>query len=205
MERVAFQNRFSEKEPQATSPRASSPDASDGHPMQGHNARSSASEQRGTFTGNVQPLLPGSVLREKPRKTSEATLPQIGRQDLIREVQGIVLQFSTKEMAQYQDSTERAVESQRNGESAMSLLAAANASRTNPRVRAMFARLFGITGPMADADFAEGYDRMMDFFIRQQANLVRPQPRSREDWETSEGMAGEACDGAMVDMFGDAH
>lgn len=66
-----------------------------------------------------------------------------------------------------QGATTRAVEAQRNGDSTMSLRAAVNACRANPRARAMFARLIGIPGQCSDPDFMEGLEKVVDYFLRQ--------------------------------------
>jgi len=127
----------------------------------------------------------GSVLRENPNHASR--LPRLGRKELIRETQKISLMASLKDAAEQQDTTERAVESQRNGESAMSLLAAVNMSRSNPRARAEFAKLFGIPGYFNDPDFMEAWEKFGEFFMRQQAQEVEP-ATERE--------------GNVVDLFG---
>lgn len=93
-----------------------------------------------------------------------------------RETQLIVLQIPIKACAEAQQSTERAVESQRQGESAMSLRAAANLSRANSRARAGFARMFGFTGPCTDPDFMEGVDKIAEYYWRKQVQLMEPQP-----------------------------
>lgn len=116
-------------------------------------------------------------------------MPAIGRQDLIRATQRIVLRFPIKAVAEQQDSTERAVESQRNGESAMSLQAAVNMARSNPRARAEFAKLFGIPSYFNDPDFMEAWERFGEFFLRQQ----QPVEVVAEDHQTN-----------VVDLFGGA-
>lgn len=108
----------------------------------------------------------GSVLRENPHQ--DVALPRLGRKELIRETQKILLQFSIKEAADDQDTTERAVEAQRNGESSISLQAAANMCRSNARARALFAPLFGFTGHYADPDFMEGLEKVMRGYLNQQ-------------------------------------
>lgn len=125
----------------------------------------------------------GRLLRETPKQTTH-----IGRKELIRETQRIALMDSLKNVAEQQDTTERAVESQRNGESAMSLQAAVNMSNNNPRARAEFARLFGIPGYFNDPDFMEAWERFGEFFMRQQVASEAEQPAQH--------------DGNVVDLFG---
>jgi hypothetical protein len=103
----------------------------------------------------------------------------LGRHDLIRETQQIMLQFSIKEGAALQDTTERAVESQRNGESAISLLAVANMCQGSAKARALFAPLFGFSGAYTDPDFMQFQERMMVEYLRQQL----PEPAEEENDE----------------------
>lgn len=128
----------------------------------------------------------GRLLRENPN--SATSLPNIGRKELISETQRIALMGSLKDVAEQQDTTERAVESQRNGESAMSLQAAVNMARHNPRARAEFARLFGIPGYFNDPDFMEAWERFGDFFARQQY-AAEPEPAADRE-------------GKVIDLFG---
>jgi hypothetical protein len=128
----------------------------------------------------------GRVLRENPNHAS--SLPNIGRKELIRETQRIALLDSLKAVAEQQDTTERAVESQRNGESAMGLQAAVNMARNNPRARAEFAKLFGIPCYFNDPDFMEAWERFGEFFMRQQVLEAAAQPVE--------------YDGNVVDLFG---
>jgi hypothetical protein len=113
----------------------------------------------------------GSVVRENPHHATEARL---GRKQLIRETQKIMLQFPIKEAAELQDTTERAVESQRNGESAVSLLAVANMCQASAKARALFAPLFGFTGHYTDPDFMEGLEKVMAGYLRQQMGQQPP-------------------------------
>jgi len=106
----------------------------------------------------------GSVLRESPNHDAR----RIGRKELIRETQKVLLNFSVKEASHLQDTTERAVEQQRNGESAVSLLAVANMCQSSPKARALFAPLFGFSGAYTDPDFMEWQEKMMLEYLRQQ-------------------------------------
>lgn len=128
--------------------------------------------------GSYPRRAPGSVLREIPNPTSEPF--KIGRKNLIRETQRIALMGSLKQVAEQQDATERAVESQRNGESAMSLEAAVNLSNNNPRAKAEFAKLFGIPGYFNDPDFMEAWQKFGEFYARQKA-MAEAAPVERED------------------------
>lgn len=139
------------------------------------------SQQGGSFPRRDR----GSVLRENPNRASGP----IGRKELIRETQRISLMGSLKDVAEQQDTTERAVESQRNGESAMSLQAAVNMARNNPRARGEFARLFGIPGYFNDPDFMEAWERFGEFFMRQQ--VQEPEPTGERE-------------GKVIDLFGDS-
>lgn len=116
----------------------------------------------------------GSVVRENPHRTATR---RIGRKELIGETQKILLNFSIKEAAELQDATERAVESQRNGESSISLQAAANMCLSSAKARALFAPLFGFTGHYADPDFMEGLEKVMAGYLRQEmARQEEPEP-----------------------------
>ena len=143
----------------------------------------------GLNAGNVPGGSPGSLPGKNPGNTSR--LPQLGRNDLIREVQSIILQFPLKQVAEEQDATTKAVESQRSGDSAMSLLAAANFARSNVRARAMFMRLFGCSGRVTDPDFMEGVEKIAEFYWREQ--------------QRAEDGPAEACDPAMDDLFAGKH
>lgn len=105
----------------------------------------------------------GTVLRDQPKRDAEL----LGRRELIDETQRILLRFSIKESAELQDTTERAVEMQRNGDSAISLLAAANMCRGSAKARALFAPLFGFTGHYTDPDFMEGLEKVMLGYLNQ--------------------------------------
>lgn len=150
----------------------------------GKNTGTVVSLQRGTDAGNQG----GSSTGKLAQNSSDEALPKIGRQQLIREWQCAILPFPVKQSADEQDATDRAVESQRNGESACSLLAAVNQARANPRVRAALARLIGVPGHYGDPDFMEAWELFMACYARQQRRA-------------EEGPA-EACDQAMGDLFG---
>lgn len=142
-------------------------------------------------TGTFPASSDRSLLGKNANNSSDATLPVMGRNDLIRAWQGIILQFPLKQAAEEQDATRQAVEMQRNGDSAVSFLGAVNQARANPRVRAEIARLIGIPGHYGDPDFMEAWDRFMEFYARKQQQHV-------------EGPA-VACDDAMGDLFGSVH
>lgn len=149
-------------------------------------APASVPEQaRGTFVG--QGLRKSSV--EKAKDSSE--LPPITNNELIRETQLIVLEFGTERAAEEQGSTPRAIESQKNGESAIQTVRLINWARRNARVRAHVARLIGLTGPMTDPDFMEGMSQVADFFTRQQAVAA-----------IAEHDVDEAVADAMDELFG---
>ena len=111
----------------------------------------------------------GSDVRGNPNHDA---LPKLRRHSLIKETQRIMLNFPIKEASLMQDTTERAVESQRNGESAISLLAVTNMCRepgpNGAKARALFAPLFGFGSHYSDPDFMEGLDRVMQGYLRQQ-------------------------------------
>lgn len=133
----------------------------------------------------------GSLVVSNPQNTSvPAELPPLTSRQAIRESQFIMLHFPIKKAAELQQATTRAVEAQRNGESAMSFRAAVNMARANPRARAMIGRLLGFTGQYADPDFMEGLEQVVGYMLRQQQ-------------QADDGPA-EACDDAMQDLFGDA-
>ena len=117
----------------------------------------------------------GGVLRDIPNQTGK----HFGRHELIRETQKILLNFSIKEASHLQDTTERAVESQRNGESSVGLLAVANMCQASARARALFAPLFGFSGYYADPEFMEWQERMMTEYLRQQ--MPQPSEETEQD------------------------
>lgn len=164
----------------------------------GKNHGTFAARKAGTVSGQSAGSLPG--INQK----NSSGLPKLGRNELIRVTQGIVLQFPIKEMAELQDSTTKAVESQRNGDSAMSLLAAANCSRGNARARAMFARLFGFTGHHTDPDFMEGLEKMALGYMRQQMAAMGMAPEMDANDEcavTNSENASEDSDALTGDLF----
>ncbi len=115
-----------------------------------------------------------SVVREIPHQAEK-----LGRKKLIRETQKILLNFSIKEASHLQDTTDRAVEQQRNGESSISLLAVANMCQASAKARALFAPLFGFTGAYTDPEFMQFQERMMVEYLRQQ--LPEPQEEPGEE------------------------
>lgn len=127
-----------------------------------------------------------SVLRDNPNSAPK----QLTRHGLIRETQKILLNFSIKEASHLQDTTERAVEQQRNGESAVSLRAVANMCQGSAKARALFAPLFGFSGAYTDPDFMQFQERMMVEYLRQQL------PEAAED---------EGDEEAHADLFGGAN
>lgn len=161
---------------------------------EGKNAGTSIGGNRGSYAG----LNAGRDTGKAPGNSS--ALGQLGRNELIRETQAIVLQFPTKQVAYQQDSTAKAVESQRNGDSAMSLLAAVNMSRTNPRARAMFARLFGFSGQHTDPDFMQAMELMAASYMRQQAEMLGGASDAQAMSNTEEE-AGEVGDCLTGDLF----
>jgi hypothetical protein len=87
--------------------------------------------------------------------------------EVIREVQGIVLQFPIKQIAAQAGSTPRAIENVRNGESAMSLRNFFNLCRANPRIRALAAPLMGLEE--TDPDFVQGMSLLINSLSRSRA------------------------------------
>lgn len=131
-----------------------------------HDQRDSFRGEGGKTSGSLARLRHGGFPVADYGNTS--VLPPLTTSQLVRETQDIVLRFPIKEMAEDQGATTRAVESQRNGESAMSLRAAVNMCRSNARARAMFARMIGIPGQCSDPDFMEGLEKVVDYYRRQQ-------------------------------------
>lgn len=129
--------------------------------------------QQGTESFPRRPR--ASVLRDNPNSAPK----QLTRHGLIRETQKILLQFSIKEASHLQDTTERAVEQQRNGESAVSLRAVANMCQGSPKARALFAPLFGFTGRYTDPEFMEWQEKMMQEYLRQHM----PEPAEDDECE----------------------
>lgn len=126
----------------------------------------------------------GTVLRDQPNYGAK----QLGRKELIRETQRIMLRFSIKEASHLQDTTERAVEQQRNGESAISLLAVANMCQGSPKARALFAPLFGFTGRYTDPEFMEWQEKMMQEYLHQQ--ISQPEQDNEDEIEHGDLFGG---------------
>ena len=142
----------------------------------------------------------GSLPGNNAKPTS--TLPPLNTNQLKRETQRIVIQFPTKAVAEQQGGTERAVEDQRNGESCMSLRAAVNMCRANPRARAQFARLLGFSGAHTDPDFMEGMEKLAQGYLRQQAAMFGiAVPESSADEARDVGNSSLDCAGEEVDCL----
>ena len=148
----------------------------------GKNAGSLALPQAGTPPGQAR----GSVLGFNTRNTS--ALPKLRKREVLEASQAIVLQFPIKEAADLQDATTKAVESQRNGDSAMSLQAAINLARGSTKARAQFAKLFGFPEHYGDPDFLAAWEGFAAYYERKKR-------------EAEEGPA-VATDEAMTDLFG---
>jgi len=117
------------------------------------------------FAGNVLALGAGSLTAKNGKS---ASLEPLDSNQVAKACQLIVLEIPMKACAEQQGSTIRAVQSQRQGGSAMTLRGAANLSRRNARAKAHFARLFGFTGPCTDPDFMEGIEKVADYYWRKQ-------------------------------------
>jgi hypothetical protein len=130
----------------------------------------------------------GSLLPAKGKISSAEPLPPIGRNELIREWQGVVLQFPIKQASFEQDVTTKAIQGQRNGDNAPEFLSVVNQARKNATVRAEVARMIGIPGHFSDPAFMEAWDGFMAFWARKQ--------------QIAEDGPAAACDEAMGDLFG---
>jgi hypothetical protein len=111
---------------------------------------------------------------------------------VIKEVQGVVLQFPTKQVAAQAGSCPKAVEKVRNGENAMILRNFLNLCRANPRARAQLVRLAGYEE--TDPEFVEGLSLLMNSLSRSRAaEGVSPD---------EENCAGDKNDPVTGDLFG---
>jgi hypothetical protein len=112
--------------------------------------------------------LRGDVTRKVQGKNSPKSSPALRgpltTDQIIKEVQGIILQFPIKQVAAEAGSTQKAVEKVRNGENAMSLRNFCNLCRANPRIAAMAAPLFGLEE--TDPDFVQGFSLLMNSLVR---------------------------------------
>lgn len=129
-------------------------------------------------------------------KATDTPLPPLTTDGVIKETQRIILRFPVRQVAEEQGATQRAVENQRNGESAISLRNMINWCRANPRVRAEFMRLMGCDGE-TDPDFVQGISLLVNKLVRERTNEAR--------WATpvtvdAEGATPESIDGD--DLFG---
>ena len=132
----------------------------------------------------------GSFLPEKGKmSSSDVVLPPMGRHELIRSWQTVILKFPIKQSAEEQDVTTKAIQGQRNGDNAPEFLSVVNQARTNAAVRAEVARLIGVPGHYSDPAFMEAWDGFMSFWARKQ--------------QQAEDGPAAACDEAMGDLFGE--
>ena len=136
-----------------------------------------------------------NLLRESGQNFSSqeannsSSLGPLRNDQLRNETQCIVLKYRTDATAFEQGTTSRAVEKQKNGESALSLLAVVNWCRANPRVRAEFMRLMGCSDGETDPDFHQALHLLINKFTREQT--------SDEAVEV-----GEKPECAALDLFG---
>jgi hypothetical protein len=149
----------------------------------GKNSGIPSAQRHGSAAGHAAGNLTG-----KNSQNSSEPLPPLTSRQALKESQAIVLQFPIKVAAELQQATTRAVESQRDGESAMSFRAAVNMARANPRARALIGRLLGFTGQYSDPDFMEGLEQVVGYMLRQK--------------QQAEDGPGAACDEANLDLFG---
>jgi hypothetical protein len=141
-----------------------------------------AREQRGT-------ILRGRAWKSASLKAQNtSSLRSLTTQEITKEVQGIVLQFPTVEVVEDTQASLRAIENIRNGDSGMSLKTFVNLCRANPRARALASAMLGF-GAESDPEVVQAISVLMNQLVR-------------EGIEQSARDAGEACDTAMVDMFG---
>lgn len=147
------------------------------------------------------------VVGRNAKNSCADRLEPLGRNDLIRSWQAIILPFSLKRAAEEQDTTRQAVENQRNGDSAASLLAAINMARANPRVRAQLGALMGFRGCYTDPDFMEGMEKLAQGYVRQQFSSLTfvpdASPHDVDAIATSLNSAG-GIDDLTGDLFGAA-
>jgi hypothetical protein len=116
-------------------------------------------DTRGTFGGHD-----GRKSTSQITKNTSALRP-LTRQELMRECQIIVLPIPIKEAAEQADTTPRAIENVRNGESGLSFLSVCNMARANPRVRGQVMKLLGCEGE-TDPDFVQGLSLLMNSLVR---------------------------------------
>lgn len=128
----------------------------------------SLGKNHGTPSGLSRGSVAGRGAGSLPGKNPGNSSAPLGRNELIRQTQAILLQFPIKEAAHLQDATTKAVESQRNGDSAISLLAVAKMCQGSAKARALFAPLFGFTGAHTDPDFMQGMELLAHSYMRQQ-------------------------------------
>lgn len=148
-------------------------------------------QQRGTLARGARGTLPGTDAQKSSSLLAKhASLEPMSTRQVNRATQCIVLQFSTEQAAEEQGSCLRAVEQQKNGESGISTVKLINWARRNARVRAEVAALIGLSGRVTDPEFMEGLTKVLDYICEQERH------------DDAEHHAGEACDTAMLDLFG---
>lgn len=135
----------------------------DAHQMMTHQS----GKLRSSFPQGPRETVSGPVPRKCSSEFAKDSTGALTTHQVIREVQIISLQFPTAQVAEEQGASPRAVENQRNGESALSLRNMINWCRANPRVRAQFIRLLGEQCLYStDPDFMEGFVKVMTSLTR---------------------------------------
>jgi hypothetical protein len=153
-------------------------------------------KNRTSLRGSQRETVPGTSARKSSSlfTKNSSPLPPLSTAELIRETQGIVLQFPTYQVAEEQGASPRAIENQRNGESAISLRNAINWARRNPRVRARFMYLMGCESE-TDPDFVQGISLLFNEFVRLRTS-------DASSGTPDELIGGDASDCETADLFG---
>ena len=149
-------------------------------------------EQSGKLRTTVGWELP--LKSSAPKANNSSALSPLTTSDVIRETQCIVLKYGTARAAEEQGASPRAIENQKNGESAISLRNMLNWCRVNPRVRAEFMALMGCDCE-TDPDFVQGISLLMNKFVRE---------RTSEASVVSNGGEGALPGRFLPELAGDA-
>lgn len=142
-------------------------------------SREQSTIDRGIYRGLQSGIRPHSQTRNLYAENAQQTsaLRPLTTQELTKEVQCVVLAFSTRDVIDDTQASQRAIENIRNGESGMSLKTFVNLCRANARARAMVAPLLGY-GDESDPNVVQAISVLLN-------QLVRP-----DQVATSEALGG---------------
>lgn len=122
---------------------------------------------------------------------SATSLAPLTTQALTKELRGIVLQFRTQEVVDHTQSSLRAIENVRNGESGMSLKAFVNMCRSSPKARTLAGPLLGY-GDESDPNVVQAISVLLNALVHE------PAPNGMA---SSDGDGATPQSDAIADLF----